>query len=853
MFSYKKIARCIVSLFATLFLITNLHATPYNPDKTVTIYVHGFDPSGYRASGIFGEDTYEDFFDEIPTYIGLPTSAYAEDLNRSNLFTATTYYGDTPPAYYTQKDIEDLDAVTRQYGGGIPRYALIVAKFAKHLLQRTGAKQVNFISGSMGSLVVRWLIEKDSEGLASGQKIARWLSIEGVINGNYAASKSILFKLYDSVENLSIDIDHMKYGWIQRNLSNPRSLGQSPFYQNILVGFETSTNDSPKEGLLTKIMLAHGQFQPNDGYQRAGDTAFSEILAPYRFHGENPTHTYLHETHLGVKKSPALWAEIANFLTSQKRVRITLLDAKVDDIKEKNHWYYKKLPAEIIFESRVYSPALYLQWGISDPVCERLYAGGVPPIVKYRHKRETKAINQILFDDFVTPSEQSMTVSLDLKEIDGDLRYKVYESIKDRKYSNIGTLSFPVPLQAGVYPFLAAKFSGHVKVEIIEYPKEIPIALLPDRNETVERGTLLSYTRVLSLKSETMQQRLYTFQQRYPSLQNSTIHGVDAYKILYRTTDPDGAPVTASALLTLPNDTNRSIPLISDQHGTIFGRDHAPTVAEPLTRTGTLISALKGYAVIMPDYIGYGDSANLQHPYLIKEALADSIVDAIRASQNLLTQKDISYNEKLFLMGYSEGGYATMAAAEAIEKRYPQIQVTAAAPMAGAYDLLATAESILSRLYYPAPHLPLFLIYSYDYYFNLNMLAETFKEPYLSQIKHYFSQKRKGNITPLTLPHERDLLYKEAFIESIFSTQTTPFKEQLAQNSFYDWSPQTHIRLYHCTGDEIVDVVNSQKAYDTFIQNGAQNVSLALQPGGNHTECAIPFYIDALSWFDTFE
>jgi len=193
----KQFSLTLRSLFLLLFLslaATWLGASPYDPNKTVTVYVHGFDPHGYRQSGIYGEDTQEDFFADIPSYLGLPTTAYAEDLNKSNLFAATTYYGDTPPEYYTAQDIADIDAVTQQYGGGIPRYALIVAKYAKHLMQRTGAQQVNFVSGSMGSLVVRWLIEKDLEALASTQKIARWLSVEGVVNGNYAASKSILFK-----------------------------------------------------------------------------------------------------------------------------------------------------------------------------------------------------------------------------------------------------------------------------------------------------------------------------------------------------------------------------------------------------------------------------------------------------------------------------------------------------------------------------------------------------------------------------------------------------------------------------------------------------------------------------------
>ena len=455
----KGMAKNVFVLFWLLVAVVSfVEAKAYDLKDTVTVYVHGFDTQGYRQNGVYGDEKVEPLFANSDYFLG------------DHLIASVGYYGDTPPEYYTQQDIDDIDAVTKQYGGGIPRYAMIVAKFTKHLLVRTGAKQVNFISGSMGSLVTRWLIEKDVEGLASEKKIARWLSIEGVVNGNYAASESLLFKLYDSVEDVSIDIKHMKYNWVTNAFGSPRAVGKSPYYKDILLGFETSTDDHPKEGLLTKLLLLHGQFWPNDGYQISRDTYFSSVLPEYRFMNESPTHTYLHQTHLGVKDSHALWAEVVNFLSSNKRVRITLRNVKVDDIKEKNKWYYKKLPAEVIFESRVYSPALNLFFGMDDPVSERLYDGGVPPIVKYKKKRQTKTVDQVLFDDFVTPYERAMTIQINAKEIDGDLRYKVYESIRDRRYANIGSSEFSVPLVPGVYPFKGDKFSGDVVVEVIEYP-----------------------------------------------------------------------------------------------------------------------------------------------------------------------------------------------------------------------------------------------------------------------------------------------------------------------------------------------------------------------------------------------
>src|SRR4029434_1243068 len=69
------------------------------------------------------------------------------------------YYGDTPPPYYTDADMSELARVTTQWGGGVPRYALIVARYARELMRRSGARQVNIVSGSFGSLIPRLVIE----------------------------------------------------------------------------------------------------------------------------------------------------------------------------------------------------------------------------------------------------------------------------------------------------------------------------------------------------------------------------------------------------------------------------------------------------------------------------------------------------------------------------------------------------------------------------------------------------------------------------------------------------------------------------------------------------------------------
>ena len=211
------------------------------------------------------------------------------------------------------------------------------------------------------------------------------------------------------------------------------------------------------------------------------------------------------------------------------------------------------------------------------------------------------------------------------------------------------------------------------------------------------------------------------------------------------------------------------------------------------------------------------------------------------------------YKRQLFLTGYSEGGYATMAALELLEKEYGDtIPVTAAAPMAGSYDMKGTADYILlSKDEYSEPHLPLFLLYSYNRYYKWDILKDIIQAPIYKQITTYVAEKEKGNIIATDFPIERSKLYEESFLSSYKNGEETQLNNALKENSLMDWKPTMPIHLYHCKGDKIVPSFNSQNAYDSFVKNGSKSTALILKEGGTHNSCSIPLYLEAFAWFDT--
>ena len=459
-------------LAAGLLATTPLAAAANDPSQTVTIWVHGFGENGAERHGIYGDDLPLDSgADSLASLAGLPILVAGTRSPPPDVVAATDYYGDAPPAYYSAADIADVDRVTAQWGGGVPRYALIVAKYARHLLQRSGAQQVNFVSASFGSLVARWLIEKNVEGLAGEGKIARWLSAEGVLCGNWAASRDETIKLLQALGVSTIDLLHMSYGWIEANLHSPRTEADNPLYAGILMGTLGSTDDTDRDAALSLAMSLYGEFASNDGIQALPDVYFHTVTEPSRLLDVPPTLSLFHRGHFDLASDRGARVQLASFLTQRRRVTVTMTSAQVFDLHEIALPYWDWRPAEIVFESRVYSPRVEARWGISEPLSTREKEGAAAPLRRYRQNGETQSFQQVVFDDFVLDDETELRLELHADEIDNDWRYGVLETTETPSYDALGAGTIRVSTRTpGTYAFRAGGWGCVLEVGVFEYP-----------------------------------------------------------------------------------------------------------------------------------------------------------------------------------------------------------------------------------------------------------------------------------------------------------------------------------------------------------------------------------------------
>lgn len=331
---------------------------------------------------------------------------------------------------------------------------------------------------------------------------------------------------------------------------------------------------------------------------------------------------------------------------------------------------------------------------------------------------------------------------------------------------------------------------------------------------------------------------------------NEFLYDIEIYKVTYGTTY-DGSGINASGLIALPK-TNEQVGMLSFHHGTITNRSEAPSnfSASDYNTISYAAMASVGFIGVIPDYLGFGTSSSILHTYYIEDLTASSIIDMLKAAAELAQQKNIQFNGKLFLAGYSEGGYATMAAHKAIEENpMDDFTLIASFPGAGAYDLTGMQEYIFTLTEYGDPHYLAYMARSYQlHYKQENLLTDFFKEPYASRIPALFDGvKGAAEINSQLTSKVADLLQDEVLANINTDPKYAYLKNDFAENSLTDWKPQIKMFMYHGLSDQTVPYQNSVDTFNKLLANGASSGTVSLTPlEGTHSSAIEPYIADLI-------
>ena len=322
------------------------------------------------------------------------------------------------------------------------------------------------------------------------------------------------------------------------------------------------------------------------------------------------------------------------------------------------------------------------------------------------------------------------------------------------------------------------------------------------------------------------------------------LKNIEAYKIKYKTTDVDGSEIVASGVVFVPQG-DAEMPIVSYQHGTISNNDNAPSNVESLGNDEyTIMAAFSsfGFVVSMPDYIGYGASVASEHPYEHGNSLGSTSYDMLKATKEFLTNEEVKANNKLFLLGYSEGGYATLALQKYLEDK-GDLSITHSLPSAGAYNKTEFSKNILNQNI-ELPHMANYLWVLYTY----NRIYENLRRPWSDYVLAPYAEIliniNSREITQISLDKfetNPQKLFTSDFLKNLNDGTDKAFLSALSDNDLLDWTPIAPITFYHGTEDQFVYPLNSISAAATLKEKSTE-VTYVPMEGENHYTGSIEYF-----------
>lgn len=189
---------------------------------------------------------------------------------------------------------------------------------------------------------------------------------------------------------------------------------------------------------------------------------------------------------------------------------------------------------------------------------------------------------------------------------------------------------------------------------------------------------------------------------------------VDLYIVSYSSHRPELGTVektVVSGLLALPRVSNPyAIPLMSYQHGTVWGTYEVPSYAFQTTnpdryahydnayetRYMVALYAGNGYAVMAADYFGLGVASGSNEAYMMRHSTAQVVYDLYLDVRAYLDSQEIGVSD-VFVGGWSQGGLNTTGLLALLESR--GVPVTAAFTASAPSDPFAALNGMF---YHPS-------------------------------------------------------------------------------------------------------------------------------------------------------
>jgi pimeloyl-ACP methyl ester carboxylesterase len=330
------------------------------------------------------------------------------------------------------------------------------------------------------------------------------------------------------------------------------------------------------------------------------------------------------------------------------------------------------------------------------------------------------------------------------------------------------------------------------------------------------------------------------------------VSDVSIYRIVYKTT-VNGEEIDASGLVCVPA-TSGNYPVLSFQNGTNTINSDAPSEF-PLDYTYQLIESLAsmGFVVVISDYPGFGASSQVPHPYLVKEPTVRSLTDMLYAVKEMAANDlpGITLKNEYSLIGYSQGGWATLALDNELELGHSDdFNLAGIVCGAGPYNISLLFEGMVSLPTYPMPVYIGYIVNAYSAYQQFsNPVTDIMNEPYASKLSSLYDGMLTSDAINSQLNDSISALLTPDFLSDYATAQKyATVRDALVSNSIPAWHTYKPLLLIHGENDKTVNPVSTDDMYSEMIQSGTSPdiCTKVIVPGVDHADGAAPCMIKGI-------
>ena len=308
------------------------------------------------------------------------------------------------------------------------------------------------------------------------------------------------------------------------------------------------------------------------------------------------------------------------------------------------------------------------------------------------------------------------------------------------------------------------------------------------------------------------------------------------FPVAYWSTDPQGDSLLVSGRVYLPKQRHLNGIMIAC-HYTITSNMEAPSNMLSMES----IFAMKGYAVIMPDYVGYGLSRDKLHPYLHWRSAAQTAVDLLNCMPELLEYYGYSYPIDVVVTGYSQGGAVALGVTRMLEELDSMWIVRKLYAGAGPYDPAGTYLYSMERNEMGIPAaIPLIVMGLSDAYELEFELEDFFLDPLLSNYEEWVLSKEytvsdinylMGSTVMTELMTEEALDMDSPLADMLY--------EVLLWNSNVGYDLRSPAYFLHSIDDEVVPILNTINLQEQMPDESGKTYDY--DHYGSHMEASVPF------------